>query len=247
MTVHEVADCAGTSSAGVVRFCRSIGVQGFSDLKLQLSAISNQIYEEPRGYWDIEPNEEKSSVINKTVNNSIQALRDTSEYIDIDIIEQAVAMLKEASIIYVYGVGASSIVADDVALKWLRLGKPTLAGSDAHKVATAIANAPKNAVFFGISYSGNTKEVWKLTELAIKHGLRTLGLSRFGKSKLSSVSELMLYTSHAPEAVLRSGATSSRLSQLLAIDILFFVYASVDFESTREQLEQSRDAIKDLT
>ncbi|GJM68805.1 hypothetical protein HMSSN036_10210 [Paenibacillus macerans] len=84
-----------------------------------------------------------------------------------------------------------------------------------------MASAPPGALFMGVSYSGNTKEVLQLFRVAQKYGVRTIGLSRFGNHKVSELADLMLYTPQAPEATLRSGAYGSRLAQLVVIDILF--------------------------
>ena len=38
MTANELAKASQTSPASVIRFCRSIGISGFTELKLKLSA-----------------------------------------------------------------------------------------------------------------------------------------------------------------------------------------------------------------
>lgn len=246
MSVHEVADRSGTSSAAVIRFCRSIGLNGFPELKMQLSVSNAYSQNRHSGYLDIESNEPVKSVIRKTINNSLQTLQDTEAHLDVEVIENTVKALQRASVIYVYGVGASAIVAEDAAQKWLRLGKVAYFISDRHLLAAALANAPKSAVFFGISYSGETTDLLELMKLAKELELTTMGLSKFGSNKLTSLCDFMLFTSRAPEAELRSAATSSRLAQLLVIDILFLAYASSQYEATVEQLSASRDAVKHL-
>lgn len=246
MSVHDVAEKSGTSSAAVVRFCRSIGLNGFPELKMQLSVSNAYSRNHHTGYLDIESNEPVKSVIRKTINNSLQAIQDTEEHLDVQTIEQIVVSLQRAPAIFMYGVGASAIVAEDAAQKWLRLGKIAYFIPDRHLLAAALASAPKNAVFFGISYSGETTDLLELIRLAKEFGLQTIGLSKFGSNKLASLCDQMLYTSRAPEAELRSAATSSRLAQLLVVDILFLAYASSQYEATVEQLSASRNAVKRL-
>ncbi|MBM7645970.1 DNA-binding MurR/RpiR family transcriptional regulator [Scopulibacillus daqui] len=242
MSIHETAKKAGTSSAAIVRFCRSMGLDGFPDLKMRLS-IELAKPRQP-GYLDIEANEEVESIIEKVMSNTLQTLQITAGHLDSQAIKRTIDVLRQASVIYVYGVGASYIVAEDVAQKWKRLGKSIFAVSDCHVLSMNFAASPPNAVFFGISYSGNTPEVIHLTELANEYGLTTIGLSRFGNNKLSQTADIIINTARAPEAELRSAATTSRFAQLLVIDVLFFAYASSQYDFTVNQLAKTREAVE---
>lgn len=244
LSIHALAEKAGTSAAAITRLCRSLGLTGFPDLKVRLS-VDNAKPQMP-GYYDIEPEETVPNVIRKTVSNSLQAIQDTVLHVQPEMIEQVVRSFDEASVIYMYGVGASAIVAADAAQKWLRLGKQAFALQDEHVIAAALASAPPQALFMGVSYSGNTREVVQLFRVAKQYGVRSIGLSRFGSHKISELADMMLYTPLAPEATLRSGATSSRLAQLVVIDILFFAYASTQYEETIAKLGRTHQAISFL-
>ncbi|MGF7050268.1 DNA-binding MurR/RpiR family transcriptional regulator [Paenibacillus sp. DS2015] len=244
LSIHTLAEKAGTSAAAITRLCRSLGLMGFPDLKVRLS-IDNAKPQKP-GYYDIEREETVHNVIRKTVSNSQQAIQDTMLHLQPEMIEQVVKHFSEASVIYMYGVGASAIVAADAAQKWLRLGKLAFALQDEHLIAAALASAPPHALFMGVSYSGNTREVVQLFRTAKQYGVCSIGLSRFGSHKISELADMMLYTPLAPEATLRSGATSSRLAQLVVIDILFFAYASTQYEETITKLGRTHQAISFL-
>ncbi|PFJ15741.1 RpiR family transcriptional regulator [Bacillus cereus] len=244
MTIHQLAKEAEASSAAVVRFCRSLGVTGFPDLKARLYAEIKHIHHV--GYFDIEPNEKVQSIIDKTLSNTVQALHDTVGQLETKSIEEAVELLKEADVIYIYGVGASFLIAEDVAQKWIRLGKKAYAISDRHLLAVALATQSENALFWGISYSGETSDVIELMEAARKLGVKTISLSRSGSSKISGLADVSLFTARAPEAKIRSAATSSRVAQLLVIDVVFFVYSSSQYDFTVRQLEKTKHAIQQL-
>lgn len=63
MTIHELADHANASSSAVTRFCRSIEVNSFADLKVSLASHISQ--PEKKGFYDIEPNETIASIKEK--------------------------------------------------------------------------------------------------------------------------------------------------------------------------------------
>ncbi|WP_405114343.1 MurR/RpiR family transcriptional regulator [Paenibacillus sp. FSL K6-1217] len=244
MSIHELAAKAEASSAAVVRFCRSLGIEGFPALKIRLSAeVENSNYV---GYFDVESNETVHSIIDKMLSNTILTFQNTASQLDAQSIEQAVSLLQQAEVIYVYGIGASFLIAEDAAQKWLRLGKNVYAISDRHLLAAAMATKSENAVFWGFSYSGETSEVIQLIKRAKEQGINTISLTRPGNNKLSQLADVSLFTARAPEAKLRSAATSSRFAQLFVLDIVFSVYASAEHDFTVEQLAKTRKMIENL-
>jgi len=244
MTINDLAAKSDSSSAAVVRFCKSLGIEGFGHLKVRLSAESVQ--EDAAGYMDIEDQESVTSIVKKTLSNTIQTFENTAHQIESQAIEQVVGMLQQAETIYVYGVGASFLIAKDIEQKWRRIGKRIYAMSDYHLLVATMATQSENAIFWGVSYSGQTKEVLQLALKAKEFGMKTIGLSRIGNHKLSQRVDVLLSTARAPEAKLRSAATSSRFAQLFVIDIVFLAYASAQYEFTAGQLEKSRQAVQDL-
>ncbi len=244
MTITELAEKSDTSTAAVVRLCRSIGINGFPNLKIRLSAlVENNVQS---GYYDIEPKEEIRSIIKKTMSNINQTVQDTSMQLDEQSITDAVNILKEADVIYFYGVGASYLIAEDAAQKFARVGKNAYAISDRHVLAMTMASYKGNAVFFGISYSGEKEEVVKLMMLAKELEIKVIGLSKTGNNSVRNLSDVALSTARAPEAELRSAATSSRFGQLFVIDLLFFTYVSSQYDETIDQLKKTKKAVQKL-
>ncbi|MBC1285162.1 MurR/RpiR family transcriptional regulator [Listeria booriae] len=240
MSIHELAECSGASGAAVIRFCHSMGLEGFPELKMKLSV--ELVKPEKTGYYDIEPNEDFEEITRKLVSNTVQTLNDTVGQLDREKVWLACDMLQQADTIYAYGVGASWLIAEDIAQKWMRAGKHAVAIADPHILAMAFAAGSKNALFFAISNSGETSAVLQLADEAQNNGLQLISLTRFGQNKLKQKAGVALETSRAPETELRSAATSSRQAQFLVIDILFYFYASHHYEDMIEQIRASRAA-----
>ena len=95
------------------------------------------------------------------------------------------------------------------------------------------------AVFF--SDSGTTREMLELMELAGKHRCPTISVTRFSKNPLARKAQCALYTS-SPEIYRRSGAMSSRIAQLIMVDILFTIIANRDYHNVRQMLEDSYES-----
>ncbi|ALS00085.1 RpiR family transcriptional regulator [Enterococcus silesiacus] len=242
MTASELSTYAGASPATVIRFCKKIDVPSFTQLKIRLSAeIEAPIYE---GYSDITANGSVDEIKTKLLGNAYQSMQETVALLNEERIETIVDVLIAAPIIYVFGIGASYLVAENIAQKWNRIGKTVVCVQDPHVLVTILVSAPRGAVFFCISHSGETKEVLRLLAVAKKHQLKTIGLSQFGNNTLTNKAEYMLQTVRSNEAVLRSAATTSLHDQFIIVDILFYAYASRNFDQTIEKIQESKAEVK---
>jgi DNA-binding MurR/RpiR family transcriptional regulator len=241
-TVNDIGAQAKTSGAAVIRLCKSLGLNGFQDLKVRIAG--DLVKPAEQGYRDIEPGESYFSIVQKTTSNSIQSIRDSAEIINYEELERAVQTLLSAQNVHFFGIGASNIIAKDAQQKFLRIQKNATAFTDTHLVATLIANAKKDDVVFAISHSGETAEVIKVISLAKERGVKTISLTKYGQSSVASSADIKLFTSYSGEPAFRSAATSSRLAQLYMMDILFLSMATVQYEQTVQAIDQTRDAIR---
>ncbi|MFD1900245.1 MurR/RpiR family transcriptional regulator [Enterococcus termitis] len=241
MTAAELANHAGTSPATVIRFCKKIDVPSFTQLKVRLSAeIEVPVYE---GYSDITANESVDEIKSKLLGNAYQSMQETVALLNEERVETIVDLLLAAPIIYVFGIGASYLVAENIAQKWNRIGKTVVCVQDSHVLVTILVSAPKEALFFCISHSGETKEVLRLVDVAQKHQLKTIGLSQFGNNTLTN-KVYSLQTVRSNEAVLRSAATTSLHDQFIVVDVLFYAYASRNFDRTLEMIQESKAEVR---
>ncbi|WP_188454191.1 MurR/RpiR family transcriptional regulator [Virgibacillus oceani] len=241
LTAQTLGERSKTSSAAVIRLCKSVGFNSFQELKIRVAGDMRE--QTVAGYRDIEPHDEYKNIIEKVTSNTTQTLKETVDIMNVENLREAVTALTNAKTIIFVGFGASYIAALDAEQKFLRIDKQVNSFSDVHMAATSIANKGTDDVVVGISFSGNTQEVAKLLELAKQKQAKTISITKYGNSLVSKYSDIKLHTSAAREATFRSGATSSRIAQLHIIDILFMCLASEEYEETINRLDETREAI----
>ncbi|MED1560634.1 RpiR family transcriptional regulator [Alkalihalobacillus alcalophilus ATCC 27647 = CGMCC 1.3604] len=244
LTAHELGKRSATSSAAVIRLCKSLNLKGLPDLKLRIAGDLQKKIE--HGLRDIEPNESAITIIDKMTSNSIQTIRETAELLNIEELEKAIEKLNKARRIHFFGIGASGIIAHDAQQKFLRIDKTTYAFTDVHMATTLVATATDEDVAIGISFSGETREVSQFLEVAKNKGLSTISLTKYGQSLVSETADIQLYTSATKEPTFRSGATSSRIAQLQVIDILFMCVASSQYDKSVKHLNETRNVVETL-
>lgn len=242
MTASELGRQANSSAATVIRLTKRLKIASFTELKV---FISREVKSEKHdGYSDINADESVQAIMSKLHWNSSLAMKDTVSMLEEKSILEAIELIRDATVIYTYGIGASSLVAENITQKWSRIGKTAVHVDDAHVILAALASSPKGAVFIGISNSGETYEVSRLAEIAQKHGHKTIAITRFGSNELTKHADVSLQHVRSNENEIRSAATSSLHAQFLVVDVLFYVYASRNYDEALDRIVDSRSAVE---
>lgn len=218
LSVSALAECCGVSDPTVVRACRNLGYSGYQALKIAL--IQSMSSATPLSGEDVTAEDDMSAAIRKVFGAASDAVTLTRENLDPVRMEQAAEALLRARRIYIFGVGGSAAVAADVQHKFLRLGLDAQALSDLNLQAISAAFVTKDDVVFAISHSGSSKAVVDNTKLAAQNGATVISLSSMGKSPLTELADISLFTV-AKETRYRIVAISSRIAELTVIDALY--------------------------
>ena len=238
-----LAEEAGVSKVAWVRFCKDIGFGGLKDLKRTLFAQMREKQEDAVAdpFSDVRDVGSTKSLIEGIRQNSIQAISDTAAMLDPGSLEAAATAIVHAKTVRIFGVGASGLVGEDLHSKLMRINKHSYFSADPHTQLTYAANMSAQDVAVLISMSGKTKEILEILTLAKQTQTPTIALTQYRKTPLVLHSDTVLYVS-APEISKRSGATSSRLAQLMVVDALFTATAHMDYDAIAVNLERSRES-----
>lgn len=242
-SVAELARESGGSQAAVIRLCKSAGFKGYQELKLKVAGDLQGAAASNGGYQELSRDSTIEEIIESVSNNNIQSIHDTLKIIDAANVQRAVDALHHAQRIFFYGIGASNLIAQDAQLKFTRIGKTCLSYSDVDLQLMSAVMLNKDDVVIGISYSGETTEIVDCILQANQLGATTISITRYGNSKLSQSANIPLYIS-STETEIRSAATSSRITQLNMIDILYLGVASLDYDQSVTYLEKSRKVVE---
>lgn len=236
-SIQKLSKDTEISTATIVRFCQEVGVDGFSELKLELAALKPS--KETAEYDEIDIGEDITSIKDKMATRFKSVIDITKSGIDENVISKLVEEINRASRILAYGVGASGLVANDLYQKFLRFGKATTYTTDFHIAATEIGNFSPNDVLILISNQGMTTEISDLLEVGKSVGVQTVLLTAQPRTAIAKKADIVLLTQDIGEPKIRSGATTSMISQLFVVDILVFAYISRYSDQVFENLKRS--------
>ncbi len=245
-TITELATAAGTSEATVIRFCRSVGMEGYPQLRIRLAAEAARQVSPPDARvvgGDIPPGADMAQIIATIAFNDARAVEETAGQLDPAVMEQVVDLLHGASRVDIFGAGASGFVASDLQQKLHRIGRTAYYWPDIHTALPSAALLAKGDVAIGISHSGTTTDVIEVLETARRHGATTVALTNFPRSPIADAADFVLTTA-ARETTYRAGAMASRLAQLTVIDCLFVGVAARNRTRTRRALEATAESVR---
>ena len=214
--IIDIARKADVSQPTVIRFCRSLGCQGLSDFKLKLATgLTGTI---PLSHSQVHLGDTATDFGAKVLDNTVSAILQLRERLNFDQVERAIDLLSGARRIEFYGLGNSSIVAQDGHYKFFRFGIPTIAYSDLYMQAASAALLGKGDVIVAISKSGKAPELLRVLEVAMQAGAQVIAITS-SNTPLVKKATVALETDHIE---IRESQLSmiSRILHLVMIDML---------------------------
>ena len=223
MDIHTLAKKGYCSPATIVRVCKKNGFLGFKDLKLALLNdinFNDELIRSNLTKCKISDGKEK---VMEIFNENIRSLNNTYNLIDYDQIEKIVKLIDKSKVIRLFGIGASYLVAKDFQQKLERINKLTILYEDTHLQLINSMNIEKGEIAIMISYSGQTREILDMAKNIKLNNGKLISITKYSNNKLLSMSDYSLNVPNI-EHNLRSAASSSRISQLIIIDVLYNTY-----------------------
>ena len=244
LSIRDLAVQAETSEATVTRFCKHAGFAGYPDLRLALATHVGRSQRLPGLIVgaEVSPDDALDDIVRKVGAVDAQAVIDTVEQLDTDILARVADAVAAAERIELYGIGASGLVAIDLERKLRRIGRSAAASVDGHAAMTSAAMLGPRDLAIGISHSGETLDVIDAIVQAGAVGATTAAITNYSRSTLAAAAELLLTTA-ARESLFRAGAMASRSAQLTVIDCIYLAVARSDSEATVKALELTSAAV----
>lgn len=250
MTLAELSKKAGVSEPTIIRFAKSIGYSGFSDLKMNLAKdwgresanekLDNNLLVDVH----ISKNEKAEDIPKKMIGITIRALEDTLKMMDLNSYKTAINLIRDSDTIDIYGVGNSASIASDIMNKFIRIGLKCRAYPDNHVQQICASHLTKNDVAIAITHSGNTIDTVNTLKIAKASGAKTIAITNFKASSISEYADIILFTGDV-ETTFYSETMVSRISQLAIVDMLYMGILLSDYDLYTKRLDKVNILVKE--
>ncbi|MBY0243637.1 MAG: SIS domain-containing protein [Burkholderiaceae bacterium] len=240
--ITALARSAQVSEPTVVRFCRTLGYDGWHEFKLKLAqglALALPGLNEQPAQDDL-----AADLINKICSRSINTLLDLRNNLRPEAIQKALDILSKSNKIEFYGQGTSGIVATDAQHKFFRSGVPTVAYADPaiHSIAAALMREGDAVV--AISQRGNSPALVRSVKLARRGGAEVIVLAPSGTPLADLATVLIpidLIFNIDPYTPI-----SARLAYLVVIDVLAVGLALQRGPEFRKKMQNAQKALQEF-
>ena len=245
-TIHEniasLAQRSGVSEPTVIRFCRSLGVDGFRALKLEIARAVER--NEAVIHEDIEGDEPTGVLIDKVVSRATFDLDRVRATLDANAVERAVGLLADAACVEFWGLGASGLVAADAQNKFFRLRMPCVSYTDGPTILQSAAIRGAGDVIIAVSNAGRSSLLNEACATARTNGARVIAITATG-TPLARTADVLLAVD-VEEDENRYTPRSSRLAHLLTIDIVQVALAIRLGPTAARHLRATKSALRSL-
>ena len=246
LTVHQLAEKCGVASSAVIRFCKTVQLQGFSELKLELARELGSRREEQRNTVPSVGHESGTEgVVRKVFGAGMSTLQDTLDKLDFLKVEKMSQALVRAKHIFIFGLGTSSTVVNDAQYRLSQLGLRATACTDILQMGVTASNLEEGDVVLAVSHSGRTKAVVDAVRLAKKSGATVLAITSFTDSFLYRESDIAA-TVFADEVTYPVEAVSARVAHICLVDSLAMLLATYNYESFAKHIQSRNEILESI-
>lgn len=239
-SITELAQRAEVSEPSVTRFCRAIGAHGLRDFKMQLAqSVAGGV---PYAASAVARDDDARTLLDKVGDAAIDGIMHARGALDPAVVESAIAALAGARRVFLFGVGSGSgLVAQDAALRLLRVDIAASAFTDGHLQRLYAGLLEPGDVAFAISHSGRSVEVNESIQIAKERGATTVALTHVG-SRLAWLADIALLL-RVPAADDANTPGVSRLVHLCIMDALAIGVALKAGPKTLEKVRRAKQRV----
>ena len=225
MSISSLAEKSGVSEATITRFCKSLGLSGYNNLKLALAKATyiTDMGDPSDDPINITSQDTLGSIFHKLYDSNVISLNETMELLDETEISRAVDLLSDADRVFCFGQGGSMVMAMEA---WARFSTATsrfVHIEDSHMQVMSIALAAERDVILFFSYSGSTKDMEDIMRIAKERHVSIILITHFPNSRATAYADVVLLCGYN-ESPLQSGSVAAKIGQLFIIECLFYVF-----------------------
>lgn len=246
MTIWELGQRSNTAPSAVTRFCRSVGVDGFSSLKIllakELGSRSEDSFSELPA---IQKEDSPKTVFTKVFSSEVKTLNDTLASMDFEQIEKICNIFVHAKHLIFFGIGTSSVIAVDAHYRFTQLGISAASYTDILFMNMAASTLGEGDVAVGISHSGATKATVDALRRAKDAGAKTVAITSFSDSLLAKESDYSV-VAYSDERIYPVEAVSARMAHVCIIDAFMMSIAAMTYDTIPEHIAKRNQILSEI-
>lgn len=243
LNLLELATNSGASQAAIIRMCKSIGLDGFKQLKAELGrrgTLSHELFPD-NGDETESAGGSMEKVLKEVFSYNVRSLQDTfalytEEY------EKALKAILRARRLAFFSIGNASMPCQYAYMMFKRIGYNCSADIDPDIQMIDAANLGKGDVAIAVSHTGQTRHVVAATETARNNGATTICITKNAKSPLTKACDIHLFTATIDTSV-NMEFVARRIAEYAIIEAFYHAVRAARPE-TGERVDRGTNAMR---
>jgi DNA-binding MurR/RpiR family transcriptional regulator len=244
LTIYDLADVTGVAPSTVTRFVHNLEYKNFNEMRMELvrSVDVNTVND----FNEIlQWGNSKNDLSQHFLHNVTSVCQETLSINQMEKFQETASLVNKASLVFFFGVGASSLIVQDMQQKLMKMHKRCIYNMDGNFGAQNALMASSDDIVIAVSYSGITREVNLAAQRAQQNGCKIIAITRYGHTSLSGIADICLFVPNV-EQVTKVAAIFSRYAQLFIVDILFLNFVNECGENPAKMLTDYRSLLLKL-
>lgn len=221
MTLSDFSTEAGVSEATIVRFCRILGFDGFSEFKENIQSDLLKATTPSIKLKDtVENILNNEDLFLNLLNIDKSMLSKAEENISEKRIQAAAKKISSGNKIYIAGIGISRSVAQFLEFRLLRMKYPVISileGGD--EVINKLLGATSDDVFIGIGFTHPRKELIAGLTIAERKSMSRIIITNSAMGYLIKKADIALYANRGPDEIMTSLSVPMTIANMLTMEL----------------------------
>ena len=243
LSITELAQECSVAEATVFRFCRTLGLSGYNELKLALAKQSLLTESNPyQAYSEISQEDTVEAMCRQLYNANMEALTQTLDLLNENALRQAVDILVKAGRVMCFGYGGSMPVAQKAWSRFLTVSPKFFTIQDTHIQIMASSLLDRDDALLMVSYSGSPEETESVLQPARQRGAKVVLITHDPNSPAARLADTVLLCG-GNEKPLRAGSIAAHMAMLFVVDMLVNEFCRRDMQNTMHNKERVIQAL----
>ncbi|MGX7029980.1 MurR/RpiR family transcriptional regulator [Vagococcus zengguangii] len=237
-SIQELSNKTFHATSTIYRLCRKIGLKGYKDFKIKLSA---ELQANPVTPSLVDPNfpfkkeDNTRSIAKKILELSISSLEYTEKLLTDNLIDQATHYLTNANKIGIFGYGDTYLPALNFQNKMMKIGKRvelTPIPGETHQLAFQFS--PEDCAIV-LSYSGQSKNMYEIAQILRQRKTKIIAITSNGDSHIAALSDLSIEIANKESQSVKQSTFSSQLAIDYVLNTLYSCLFVENFEVNQQK------------
>ncbi|HTH59472.1 MAG TPA: MurR/RpiR family transcriptional regulator [Paraburkholderia sp.] len=240
--IGELALRAGVSVATVTRFAKTVGCRDVRELKLRLAQAAAVGQRFLRGGASSAKEGAPEPLATRVFDEAQAALARAHALLCDAPLGDAVAALRDARMIYAFGMGGgSTALADELRYRLVRLGRPVASYQDSLLLRMVASTVSRDCVIVALSVSGLVPELLDACRIARDYGATVIAITAPASPLAALADHLVPLVASETDFIYKP--SSSRYAMMMALDVLVTELAASEPDESRELLRRVKHTL----